>query len=560
MSEQVKIEEIPLPDRYVALAASQVEHLLSVQQGDGGMPMAGQAGRFSSHDQTAIHALAFLYGTEHACNPWAGDARVLDATVRLGDFLAAHTDDGGGFAANVPGREPQAHVDQWLSQAWLEALLLVEDDLGEQRAALWRGKLRAAGASLAEVVGEWSRLEAPYHTRSFDTSPNHASTRAAFVYRAGVVFGEPEWCELVDRFMPRYLEMQDADGCWPEYAGPVILYAMVSLCGVGQYYEYTGNEQARAAIERTIPYLARTCYPDGGPIALLDGRQQHTVNHGTWAQFALSLTPEGRALCDHLTRSIAQHTTVNGMALHRTVENYRHYHEGPLGRLPLADEEFTWRMSRTAGVRKDGPWMWGLSGIITPRFKTSPFSLDRQTLVSVYHASAGRILNGANCKERPAAATFASGSDPSDFLLVESSLDDAVMHLDAGYQRFRAAVAVRAASPTRLELSARLLRRGKDLVLFRLQSAAQYGDTVTLDGEPRQLADDPWEASGVRELSWKAVTLQFEVPTRVWWPFEGFNSYAPDHTYPDLRSARLILETPLAGDARSTTVVIEVGS
>ncbi|KKL86073.1 hypothetical protein LCGC14_1948350, partial [marine sediment metagenome] len=94
------------------------------------------------------------------------------------------------------------------------------------------------------------------------------------------------------------------------------------------------------------------------------------------------------------------------MALHRTVENYRHYHEGDIGRLPMQEDAFMWRMHRTAGVRKDGPWMWALSGIVTPTFKTSPFSLDRQSLLSVCHVLAGRIVSGANCKDRPAAATF----------------------------------------------------------------------------------------------------------------------------------------------------------
>ena len=560
MTELTKPEDVPLPDRYIALVATKMEYVLSRQAPDGKLPSAAGMDHFSTHDQNAIHALAFLYATEHPQNPWTGDARVLEATVRLGDFIAAQTNETGGFTDNPMRLKPSTHVDQWLCQAWLESLLLLADELDAERAAAWRTKLHAAGASLAETVREWVGLDAPYHTRSFGTSPNHAITRAAFLYRVGVVFDEPAWCALADRFVPRFLAMQDADGCWPEYAGPVILYAMVSLCGIGQYYEYTGNAEARAAIERTIPYLACTRYPDGGPIALLDGRQQHTVNHATWGQFALSLTPEGRALCDHLTRTLTPTDAINGMALHRNIENYRHYHDGPVGRIPLEEDAFTWRMQNTAGVRKQGPWMWALSGIVTRSFVSSPFSVDRQSCVSVYHASVGRVLNGANSKNSPAAATFACGTNRIDFLPRTSALDDEVMHLDVDYDRFRAAVTVRPVSATELELSARLLRQYEPTVFFRLQPMVPYGTTVTLDADARELDDNAWEVAGVRELSWDDVTMRFEAPVRIWWPFEGFNSYSADNTYPDLKSARLIVETELSDDSRSTTVRVEIRS
>ncbi|HUV39217.1 MAG TPA: hypothetical protein VMY39_06360, partial [Planctomycetota bacterium] len=494
-------------------------------------------------------------------NPYFGDVRLRDAAIRSGDFLAASSDETGGLSYDQSGYIITGHVDQWLWHAWLEAWLLLADELDAERSSRWRQRIHAGARTLTAQLETWNALTGPFHTRSFETSPNHAVTRAGFLYRAGIVFNEPAWCARVDAFMSRYLALQDADGCWPEYEGPVITYAMVSLTGIGEYFEYTGSEEARRAIERSIPFLARTHYPDGGPITLFDGRQQHTSGGTPWAQFALSLTDEGRALCDLLTRTALKETRYGHGALYRLVENYVHYHEGPLGELPLASERFTHRFRRSAGMRREGPWTWALSAVVTPKFEQNPWSMDRQSLVSLYHVSAGRILNGANCKEHPEAATFVTPGNPADHVPICTSLDDAVTHIDAVYQWFRVMLTVGPTSATRFDVCARVVHnyRGQK-VLFKLQPAVHHGVTVRVDGKDLELGDEDWSVEGVRSLSWDRVVMTFDAPVRVWWPFRGYNSYAGDHTYPDLSSARLIVETELDPERLSTSVHVEISA
>jgi len=226
----------------------------------------------------------------------------------------------------------------------------------------------------------------------------------------------------------------------------------------------------------------------------------------------------------------------------------------------MQDERFTWRMNRTAGVRRQGPWSWGLSGVIVPTFADSPWSLDRQTLIGLYHADAGRVVNGANSKENRQAATFVSRLSPDDAVPLESELNADVSRLRLTYRTFKAELKVSATSTSCFEIAGRAfdMTQPDDRILFHLQSAAHYGTTVTLDGQARELNDERWEAGGVHELSWSGVCLRFDPPARVWWPFDGYNSYAADHKYLDLTSARLIAEVPLSSDNALVRVKVEV--
>lgn len=231
----------PLPDRYIVIIASCIEAVLAEQRADGTFPSWRPGNPFHPGGQTVMWPLAFLYATEHPRNPFFGDRRLRDAAVRTGDYFAAHTDANGGVSYDQDGSVAVGQNDVWLCQAWLEALSLLENELEAGQAARWRRQIRAGARTAAGRVAGWAALDEPYHTRSFGTSPNHAVTHAGFVYRAGQVFGEPSWCAAADTFMRRFLELQDADGAWPEYEGPVIAYAMITLMGVGQYFEATAD-------------------------------------------------------------------------------------------------------------------------------------------------------------------------------------------------------------------------------------------------------------------------------------------------------------------------------
>ena len=59
-----------------------------------------------------------------------------------------------------------------------------------------------------------------------------------------------------------------------------------------------------------------------------------------------------------------------------------------------------------AGIRKTGPWVVCLSGIVDTQASTNQFYLDRQANMSVFHSKLGLIISGANSKRQPELATF----------------------------------------------------------------------------------------------------------------------------------------------------------
>ena len=63
-------------------------------------------------------------------------------------------------------------------------------------------------------------------------------------------------------------------------------------------------------------------------------------------------------------------------------------------------------MKVTAGIRKTGPWVVSLSGIIAPPVTLNNFFLDRQGNLSVFNKKTGLIISGANSKRQPELATF----------------------------------------------------------------------------------------------------------------------------------------------------------
>ncbi len=100
------------------------------------------------------------------------------------------------------------------------------------------------------------------------------------------------------------------------------------------------RQRLRERIERSIGFFSRVFYPDGAPAMVLDGRQQDHTGACPYGHFALSLTPEGRALCDFITRNWTAQP-LSSWEFSRAVDNYRYWHAGSVGRLPIHERAFT---------------------------------------------------------------------------------------------------------------------------------------------------------------------------------------------------------------------------
>src|SRR5205814_96592 len=81
-------------------------------------------------------------------------------------------------------------------------------------------------------------------------------------------------------------------------------------------------------------------------------------------------------------------------------------HEGPTEPIPQDQDRYFHQMEVPAGIRKVGPWVICLSGIISTQAVNNQFYLDRQANLSVFHQKLGLIISGANSKRQPDLATF----------------------------------------------------------------------------------------------------------------------------------------------------------
>src|SRR5262249_40397951 len=148
-------------------------------------------------------------------------------------------------------------------------------------------------------------------------------------------------------------------------------------------------------------------YPDGTPVETVNGRNRHWAV-SAWGHFGFSHFADGRRYAEFLTRFLPE-GKVGYHALGRLAQNALYYHDGPTEPIPQDRASYAHRMKVHAGIRKTGPWVVCLSGLIdTPT--DSQFTLDRQGHLSVFHEKLGLIVSGANSKRQPELATFVDRS------------------------------------------------------------------------------------------------------------------------------------------------------
>ena len=131
----------------------------------------------------AVMAAAVLYSQRHPANRSQGDRRQLDLAEKLGDLLAAESEQ---------GRFQAILNSDWGTYMWLEAYRLLEQDLGAERSARWSKALKNDVTQVFDDLApraDFPRYQSPY----IRTSTNHYSLWGSTVYLAGRVFHNKEW-------------------------------------------------------------------------------------------------------------------------------------------------------------------------------------------------------------------------------------------------------------------------------------------------------------------------------------------------------------------------------
>jgi hypothetical protein len=491
----------------------------------------------------ALLVAAVLYARNHPQNPRAGDTRMLSLALKLGDVLAEES------ARGVYTRRGDHHRDTYM---WLEAFRVLETRLGDARRARWRNQLMKLVEGLAKESAE--RADRPAYTSPFGVSVNHTALFSATVYLAGKMFGNHDWQDLGARIMHRYAaEEQAPDGYWGEHSrnGPTTGYNYLTVTGVALYWEHSQDPAALAALRRATDFHKYFTYPGGFPVMITDDRRRHSYI-SPWGHFGFSHFPDGRRYAELLTAAFDP-ATISFEHAGRLAQDALYYHGGSLAPIPQDSDTYAHRMSVPAGIRKNGPWVTTLSGIVATQNAASRFYLDRQCSLEIYHRDLGVIVSGANSKRQPELATFREQVRGRTYHMPLDSrlrMDDARDRLSLAYNTFIADVEVDPPSGSALPFRFVARRKGAMDAALTLQLVFRPGEEVELGTRKRfvpgeeRISEDA--GSSIRNRGWR---LSWNGAARLHWPVYPYNPYA-DAPETSIEHAVGALEFALSDSAR----------
>jgi hypothetical protein len=543
-----------LPGRYFRLLEAELPPLEKRLEAEPKVDLKSlEAQPGARHFPGAILASAVLYAKQHPANPSYRDKNRLALALKIGDLLADENEKG----------NFQTRLDNdWDLYMWLEAYRLLERELGDERRARWRKEIEEnVRAIAADAV---PRLDFPRYQGPFiRTSTNHYSLWASTVYLAGRVFQNKDWEDFGARALHRLAaEEQTADGYWGEHTdnGPTTGYNYLTMTGVALYAEYSKDPAALAALRRATDFHKSFTYPDGTPVETINGRNRHW-GVSAWGHFGFSHFPDGRRYAEFLTGFLPE-GKVGYHALGRLAQDALYYHEGPTAPIPQDLPRSVHQMKAPAGIRKTGPWVVCLSGLIDPPVE-SQFTLDRQGHLSIFHEKLGLIVTGANSKRQPELATFRDKLRGQAAHLPLSSrlrMSDARDRLGLAYQTCFAEIEVPTPTEDRLAFRCVVTEVGKgrlEEAHLTFQLCLKAGELLETGtgkwtlGETR-LALGPKELGGrIRHRGW---TLHLDPGARLTWPVRPFDPYrnAPEK---DLRHAVGALTVPVSVKAPAASTL-----
>lgn len=507
-----------------------------------GAAVAREAVPKSHHYPGALLVAAVLYAKAHPDNPRAGDAATLALACKLGDVLAEECE------AGVYTRRGDHHRDTYM---WLEAYRLLKPRLGEIREARWRRELVKLIAGLADEAAV--RKDRAAYTSPFGVSVNHMALFSSTVYLAGHVFDNRQWRDLGAAILHRYAaEEQSPDGYWGEHSlnGPTTAYDYLTATGVALYWEHSRDPAALKALRRSTDFHRYFTYPDGLPVMSVDDRRRHSYV-SAWGHFGFSNFPDGRRYAGFLTGFFDPAPT-SFEHLGRLAQNALYYREGPLAPIPQDAESYVHRLGVPAAIRKTGPWVVSLSGIIATQNAASRFYLDRQCSLEIFHKQYGVIVSGANSKRQPELATFRERVRGQIYHMPLDSrlrMSDARDRLSLAYNTFTADLEVDPPAPGALPFRFAFLRKGSmQEAWLTLQLCLKPGEAVETGGGKLFLAGaervitEPGETGG--SISHRGWSLSWTGPARFEWPIYPYNPYA-DAPETSLEYAVAALSLPL---------------
>jgi hypothetical protein len=354
-------------------------------------------------------------------------------------------------------------------------------------------------------------------------------------------------------------------------AGPTTGYDYLTVTQIALYWEYSKDPEALKALRRSTDFHKYFTYLDGTPVETINDRNRYW-GVSMWGHFGFSNFSDGRRYATFLTSFFpagGDKKSYGGdmQSLGRIAQNALYYHEGKTTSIPQDLPDYLHVMKVAAGIRKTGPWVVSLSGLIAPAFSFNNFFLNRQGNFSIFNKKTGLIISGANSKHQPELATFNETRDKgkdTTYMPISSHLKMGGNpdRLALAYNSFFVVLEVPKPSEKHLEfLFSTTYKLWDAETRMNLQLVLKSGEVletgtgrkITLGKEKIELSDE--ELGGlIRHNGW---TLHLPSGMRFSWPIYPFNPYR-DSPETELVHAIGTLSIPLQAKNQEFRFIVDV--
>jgi len=360
---------------------------IAIEEADPDNPGICYAKRPNEHNQTPGYAMAWLYKNQHPLNPYFGKKEIFDRAVAITDYSAK-------IKSTL----------EWPMYHLCQVYEILEDELDSERKQHWLDYA-------AYYVG--SRGIKPF----FYTSFNHEAWNALAVFRAGQVFGKPEWEEQGRRLMHQLLEIQTDLGYFDEgpHHGPSLKYNHTQVTPMLLFADYAKDEEVLEASKKLADFMIRYSFPDGSPMSTFDGRQSWSLGYYSLLCYGFDRWPQGKELNRRLYRTRKKWGAVSPQSKYFNLSDWYAYFgfgfamdeylslepEAPSAPLPQDRNGYLMVESGSTfagGAARNHNWMVAISAINSdvPRQAESVYRLERQSRLDVWHEETGLIIGGGH--------------------------------------------------------------------------------------------------------------------------------------------------------------------
>ncbi|MCX5658669.1 MAG: hypothetical protein NTW19_02975 [Planctomycetota bacterium] len=444
-------------------------------------------------------------------NPLRGDARLIDAIARLGDYQERQYRGRGDISGEG------FHVTRLY--VWLRASEIAASALGEECLKRWGEKFVDSGLHVLDIVPDLSTFDGAV--------PNSVTWSYAYLHAVGKKYNVPRYVEAADTALDRILAYQTVEGCFREWHTPVTGYNMLSANAVEAYHRTSGNPRALTALERSWRWHYDYLLPDCTMPPTLDTRQKynqiHGIENGHWVN-----QPHGRWLAQRQWNK-----TLKALEAGRLDSIW------PTGLMSLQFEfyrddvapaepvwpEYTRMTTEQVCIRRRQGWAAVLSGMTTLPTSNSSlrrYSLERQDCLSLAHKRTGLLIGSSHSMVDERFSSFIyyengaihylpnhaylKSTPPHDTLLLRYGSNTGALTVELPDDSADASEAQitfsmhweKGAQPTRtpsLPLTAMAVKAHLPLRLVDGQGVTLRGNTVVLGEAPIELEIGPGETA-----------------------------------------------------------------